>query len=247
MVKSITFAVILPAAGRGARFGGGDKLLEKIGTSTVLQRAVGLFARRQDVSMIVLATEPDRFAAYQQHVAEMLNNKPLMLVEGGRQRWETVMNAVHQLPADVTHVAIHDAARPLTPAAVIDDAFAHASSSGASVPATPEPATLKRCEGGVVVATVSRRGLFQAQTPQCFERQRLAAAYRQLQQLTPLPEVTDDAQVMELAGFSVSVSKGSALNLKITTAEDLAVARALAALSGNPAAMEDWPADAGAP
>ncbi len=230
------FAVILPAAGRGIRFGGADKLLAPIGERTVLQRAVGLFAGRAEVALLVLATEPDRFDAYRRHVEQIVGDTPALFVAGGRERWETVHNALRQLPAGITHVAVHDAARPLTPAAVIDAAFQAAIASKASVPVVPEPATLKRCEAGIVQETVSRRGLYQAQTPQCFERTCLETAYQRLAQMHPMPEITDDAQVLELAGFTVASSAGSVLNLKITTAEDLAMARALAALTQDVAA-----------
>ncbi len=125
-------------------------------------------------------------------------------------------------------VAIHDAARPLTPVEVIDAAFAGAVRVGGSVPVVAEPATLKRVGAdGNLAETVSRAGLFQAQTPQCFARAKLVAAFETLGKRGELDGLTDDAQVFEKIGHAVAATAGSAVNLKITTAEDVGLAEAV--------------------
>jgi len=110
---------------------------------------------------------------------------------------------------------------------VIDAAFAGAVAVGGSVPVVAEPATLKRAADGKVVETVDRRGLFQAQTPQCFGRERILEAFESLAAQNLLGGVTDDAQVFERAGLAVAATAGSVLNLKITTAEDVRLAEAI--------------------
>ena len=99
------------------------------------------------------------------------------------------------------------------------------------MPCLAEPATLKRQGAdGCVRETVDRRGLFQAQTPQCFELAKLLAGYEELLGRGALADVTDDAQVFERMGWPVAMTAGAAVNLKITTAEDAALAAALLAL-----------------
>ncbi len=231
--------MILPAAGSGSRYaadgGGSDKLLADIVGQSVLQRSVGLFATRRDVGLIVIVTARERLDAYRQHLQSILGgsasaaDRRLRFVAGGRERWESVLLGLRALKAEQHHahyVAIHDAARPLAPASVIDEAFAAAMGGGA-LPCVPEPATLKRQNAeGNVAETIDRRGLYQAQTPQCFDLARLLAGYESLQKQGALADLTDDAQVFERMGWPVAITPGSPLNLKITTPADLALARA---------------------
>ena len=226
-----TFAVLLPAAGSGSRFGGGDKLLVDLAGRSVLQRSVELFAQRADVGAIVIVTAPERFADYREHLKGIVMEPRLQFVAGGRERWESVLfglrfiGGLKPLPE---FVAIHDAARPLTPAEVIEEAFAVTRERGAALPCMAEPATLKRQDAaGCVSETVDRRGLFQAQTPQCFDLPKLRAGFESLLAAGKLADVTDDAQVFERTGLAVPITAGSPLNLKITTAADVELARAI--------------------
>lgn len=244
MSEGASFAVVLPAAGSGKRFGGGDKLLADLGGCSVLQRAVGLFARRPEVAQIVLVTGRERLEAYQEHLMPSIKKwkslAELKLVEGGRERWESVLLGLRAVRKGIAYVAVHDAARPLTPQTVIDAAFAGAVSVGGSVPCLAEPATLKRVGTDQRVSeTVARTGLFQAQTPQCFELTKLLRAYEMLLSQGKLEGVTDDAQVFERAQLPVAATVGSAVNLKITTADDIALATALLAASVQPLAPSE--------
>jgi 2-C-methyl-D-erythritol 4-phosphate cytidylyltransferase len=227
------FTVILPAAGKSNRFGGGDKLLSDINGSSVLQRAVTLFASRSDVFCIVIAAPPDRHDAYRRHLEPVLKSTKLGLVQGGSERWESVYNALISSHVQTDYVAVHDAARPLTPKKLIDAVFSAAVEHGAALPLLPEPATLKKMGAdGVVLQTVDRAGLFQAQTPQCFGAGILRDAFERLIHEKRITMVTDDAQVVEWTGGRVIGVPGSAANIKITTPDDLILARALAVQSG---------------
>lgn len=220
------FAAVIPAAGSGNRFGGGDKLLTDLAGQSVLQRSVALFAQRVDVAQIIVITAQERIPVYREHLSSTTNHPPILFVPGGRERWESVLFGLRQVDPSIGYVAIHDAARPLTSQAVIDAAFAGAREIGGSVPGVPEPATLKK--GGkesLIEATVDRRNLFQAQTPQCFRRADLLAAYESLLSSGRLADVTDDAQVFERTSRPVKITSGSGLNIKITTAEDVTLAR----------------------
>jgi 2-C-methyl-D-erythritol 4-phosphate cytidylyltransferase len=244
-----TFAVVLPAAGSGSRFNAGrggevrgqagaetagqaDKLLHEIRGKSVLQRSVALFAARSDVEIVLIVTHPDRFQTYQDHLAPHVASPRLHFAAGGRERWESVLLGLRYL-ADLSErpgfVAIHDAARPLTPPGVIEEAFCTARARGAALPCVAEPATLKRRgPDGTVADTVARANLFQAQTPQCFDFAKLLASYESLLAQNRLADVTDDAQVFERSHLPVPITPGSPLNLKITTPDDLSLARALA-------------------
>jgi 2-C-methyl-D-erythritol 4-phosphate cytidylyltransferase len=222
------FSVILPAAGSGSRFGGGDKLLTEIGGKSVLRRSFELFAWRKDVARIVIVTAAERMEGYREHLG---NPGRLSMVAGGSERWESVVNGLRFLAGGEgvpRFVGIHDAARPLCPQEVIDEAFESTRKRGAGLPCIPEPATLKRRGAdGTVAETVDRKGLFQAQTPQCFELTTLLAGYEQLVRGNGAGDLTDDAQVYERMGLAVPMTAGSGRNLKMTTAGDVELARAI--------------------
>jgi len=224
------FTVILPAAGSGTRFGG-DKLLADLCGKCVLARTVGLFVHRPDTAAIVIATAPDRFATYRDAIDPSRLPLPIHFTPGGIERWDTVYNALCTPLISTEFVAIHDAARPLTPTDVIDAAFAAAMRHGAALPTMPEPATLKAVAstntGVWVNRTVDRRGIHQAQTPQCFRTALLRDAFKLLIDRQMTAGLTDDAQVAELAGHSPCAAAGSSLNIKITHAEDMRLAEAI--------------------
>jgi 2-C-methyl-D-erythritol 4-phosphate cytidylyltransferase len=225
------FAVILPAAGSGTRFGG-DKLLVDIGGRSVLQRSVRLFTQRADVALVVVVTGAERIAAYREHLGE--DGGKVAFVVGGAQRWQSVMNGLKYVAglADApAFVGVHDAARPLCPQEVIDEAFASTVKHGAGLPCVAEAATLKRRgSDGCVAETVDRANLYQAQTPQCFGLRELLAGYEELVRQGRADDLTDDAQVFERiggGGRKVPITAGAAVNMKITTLGDLSVARGL--------------------
>ena len=223
------FAAVIPAAGNGTRFGG-DKLLAGICGRAVLQRSVALFAARVDVAQVVVITAKARFCAYEDYLKSVVSSDRLTLIEGGAERWQSVVNGLNAVRPEIPFVAVHDAARPLTPPEVIDAAFKGAVEIGGAVPVLVEPATLKRLgPGNLIAATVDRAGLFQAQTPQCFDRAQLIAAYAELVASGSIAGVTDDTQVFERTGRKVVGTPGSPLNLKITTTPDVALAEAILA------------------
>jgi 2-C-methyl-D-erythritol 4-phosphate cytidylyltransferase len=146
------------------------------------------------------------------------------LVDGGAERFESVANALARIPDDVDLVAVHDAVRPLGTPGLIDAVFAVAAEHGAALLAVPVADTLKQVDAGTnrVTATTPRTGLWQAQTPQVFRRDWLLDAYAR--RAAAPPPVTDDAQLVEAAGYPVVVVPGATTNFKITTKDDLALA-----------------------
>jgi 2-C-methyl-D-erythritol 4-phosphate cytidylyltransferase len=226
-------AVILPAAGASRRFGGvRGKLLETLAGKPVLLHCLETFHRHPIVRFIVVAVPSD---------ASELKTLPLgdvRLCAGGPSRAQSVLNALRAVPESIGWVAVHDAARPLVREELIDRVFAAAlSHGGAAAPALAVTQTIK--EAGTplpakVVRTVSRHRLWALQTPQIAPRQQLLDAFAKCP--IPLDEVTDDLQVLELAGESTWLVRGEEMNLKITTAADLQLAEFfLRSMPGPPA------------
>ncbi|MEO0964031.1 MAG: 2-C-methyl-D-erythritol 4-phosphate cytidylyltransferase [Planctomycetota bacterium] len=154
--------VILPAAGQGQRFraGGGDNKLEltlggcevkgeRMGGESVLLRSAGAFAGRGDVACLVVAVSPDDVGGFELKWGDRLRDRlpgvEVRVVAGGKvERWETVMKAVEAVPEECTHIAVHDAARPLATRELIDRCFAAAAEQPAVIPAVPVSSTVKR-------------------------------------------------------------------------------------------------------
>jgi 2-C-methyl-D-erythritol 4-phosphate cytidylyltransferase len=238
--------VIIAAAGRSSRFGDRDKLNEDLGGRPVLRRSVELFNTRDDVAGVVVAGPHDRFDAFQLRHGDWIALLGATLCRGGKtHRWETVAAALEHVPRDATHVAVHDAARPATSAALIDRLFAAARSAHAVVPGVAISDTLKRVgaapndlaeadpldailgdagkpktDARQVMETVPREELVRVQTPQVFESGLLRRAYEQ-----DGLESTDDAQLVERVGEPVHVVEGDERNVKITTPKDLELVR----------------------
>jgi 2-C-methyl-D-erythritol 4-phosphate cytidylyltransferase len=149
----------------------------------------------------------------------------LKLVKGGAERYESVQRALEAVSDEAELVCVHDAVRPCVLESWIDKVFAEAAKTGAAVLATPLSGTLKRvAESGVIDETVPRENLFEAQTPQVFKKDLLAAAYADL----PADfKPTDDAEVVERAGHAVAIVPTDRRNIKITQSGDLALAASI--------------------
>ncbi|MBN1346648.1 MAG: 2-C-methyl-D-erythritol 4-phosphate cytidylyltransferase [Phycisphaerae bacterium] len=222
-----TVSVIIPAAGAGKRFGGKEnKIFAKINDSPLFVKTLELFVNRQDVKQVILAVSADDMEQFKGKYGAHIALMGVKLIEGGKERCETVAKALQAVDEEVDLVAVHDAVRPCVSQLWIDDVFAKAAETGAAILACPLRGTLKRTgKGRRITETVSRSDLWEAQTPQVFARQLLIDAYGAIDQ-APRP-ITDDAQVVEASGQAVTVVEGDPRNIKITTRGDLALAAAL--------------------
>ncbi|MEM9082199.1 MAG: 2-C-methyl-D-erythritol 4-phosphate cytidylyltransferase [Planctomycetota bacterium] len=248
--------VIIAAGGSSTRFGERNKLAEELGGRAVLQRSVELFAKRAEFGPIVVAGPADEgaMAEFKVRFGDALGLLGARVVPGGTsERYESVQAAMKALVEaeggdSITHVAVHDGARPVTPNEVLDRVLEAAEQFPAVIPAIPVTDTLKRVgeeevegevdpldailgdagkanQGGdyrTVGSTVEREGLVAVQTPQVFEADVLRRAYAQ-SDLTS----TDDAGLVERLGERVVLVDGDPRNVKITTPLDLLVARAV--------------------
>lgn len=231
------FTVILPAAGQSLRFqtGGGagqKKVFVALNGRPVWLRTADLFRDRPDVHQVIVAIAADDQDYFVDRFGSDLAVLGIDWVVGGSERHESIQRALARVDASSRWVAIHDAARPCATSQDIDQVFAAARQTGAAILAERVHSTLKSVSpGNLVERTVDRRHLWLAQTPQAFEKDLLFTAYERLAMSTPgrpggLP-VTDDAQVVEAAGYPVTVVNGSGQNIKITTAADLKLAEAI--------------------
>lgn len=217
-------AVIIPAAGAGKRFGGDvKKPFAQIDNRPVFIRSVELFLNREDVCQVILAVSPEDYDVVKEKYAANIMFMGIKLVRGGKERFESVKLALAAVPDEADLVCIHDAVRPCVLESWINLVFEKAAAMGAAILAAPIPGTIKRVEKDTIRETVSRTGLWEAQTPQVFKKEVITAAYAQL----PVDaNPTDDAQVVELSGHKVGIIESDRRNLKITTPGDLTLAAA---------------------
>ena len=212
MTIPCTYAAIITAAGRGTRAGGDlPKQWRKLGRDSALARSIRAFAGFSRIIVTVAPQDMDRA------LAEIAG--PVVLVAGGETRSASIRAALETLEgSDITHVLIHDGARPLVSDAVIRGVVdALRAGAQAAAPALPVSDALWRAEGGQVTATASREGLFRAQTPQGFALAPILAAHRAFRE-----GAADDVELALRAGLAVSVTPGDEDNLKLTWPGDFA-------------------------
>lgn len=233
---------------------GPGKIEMELAGKPVFLHAVELFIRRPDVGQVIVAVAPDRLDDFRFRWGDKLGFLGVKVVAGGEtERWQTVARALEAVEDSATHIAVHDAARPLGTTALIDRVFEAAQRFSAVIPACAMGSTLKRVEmddtvetrvdpldsilGSAdhdptpvhkVVETIDRRRLVAVQTPQVFEASLLRRAYRQIADgLLDPSGITDDAQLVEELGEPVRVVEGETTNLKITYPGDAELAEAL--------------------
>ena len=252
-LSHMNLAVIIPAAGGSTRFGFGDKLSQDLGGRAILLRAVEAFVKRAETRKVIVAAPPDDLEGFRNRFGAQLSFHGAQMVAGGRtERWESVRNALAEIDEEITHVAVHDAARPNVSPELLDRVLDAARVHPAVIPGVRVSSTLKRIGvepvraaedeaiadailGGadqvsgapsahLVEETVSRERVVAIQTPQVFERDLLERAYAQ----DSIDGATDDAMLVEQLGQPVVVVEGEARNIKVTTPEDLALVRLLA-------------------
>ena len=223
--------VILPAAGRSARFGGSGpkKPFVPLAGKAVWLHAAERFLDRADVVAVAVVVAADDREFFLEKFGGQLAMKGIAAVVGGAERSDSVKNGLAALPADIDFVAIHDAARPCVDSASIERTFQAAFERGAAIAAVPSTSTLKKANRGsgeglpTIGATLPRDEVWLAQTPQVFRRDWYEEALRRFGH----ERVTDDAQWLERLGKPVALVRGSDLNIKVTTRDDLILAEAI--------------------
>lgn len=216
------FAVILPAAGAGSRFGGAvRKPFAQLEGRPIFVRCIELFLSRSDLVQTLLAVSPGDYDVVREKYAANLMFMGVKVVKGGAERHESVRLALEQVDAAADFVCVHDAVRPCVLPEWIDRVFAAAVEHGAAILAAPLVGTIKRVLQQRVEQTIPREGLFEAQTPQVFRVALLREAYARLPAGV---HPTDDAEVVERIASPVAIVETDRRNIKITTPGDMVMA-----------------------
>jgi len=213
---------IIVAAGGSSRMVGADKLFALLGGGPLLARALQPFQGSPLVGRIVLVLSGANLERGRALADAYGIGKLTAACEGGPRRQDSVRLGLEALgPCD--WVLVHDGARPLVSAELIERGLAAARETGAAVPAVPVADTVKEAgRDGLVHRTLDRSRLWAAQTPQVFRHDLLLRAHREVS-----AEVTDDAAMLEALGLPVKLFEGSPANIKVTTPGDLRLAEAL--------------------
>lgn len=227
-MPDLTVAV-LPAAGSGQRMGAPKaKQFLSLGGMPILSRTCALLDQVPEVDQVVVAVPAGQEAAVERLcLAPYRLSKPFQVVTGGAQRQDSVRagaQAARELGA--RWLLVHDAVRPLAPPSLFGQVLKAARQCGAALAALPCFDTVKKAgPDQMVAATLDREGLWLAQTPQAFDLDLLLAAQEKAS--SQGLNATDEARLMEAMGHEVRLVEGSRGNIKITTPEDLGLARAL--------------------
>jgi 2-C-methyl-D-erythritol 4-phosphate cytidylyltransferase/2-C-methyl-D-erythritol 2,4-cyclodiphosphate synthase len=222
MASSASFSAVVVAAGSGLRAGPGEpKAWRLLGSRALVRWSVeGLLSA--GAAEVVVVVAHDRLAAVDEALAGL---EGWRAVTGGATRADSVQAGLAALTCGRNQpVLVHDAARPFVTRTHVDRLLAALDVADGAAPTLPVPDTLKRGDG-LVDETVSRDGLWRAQTPQAFRFGRLKAAYRRW---PANEEPTDDAQVIERAGGQVAMVPGDPMLMKLTYPEDFLMAEQLA-------------------
>ena len=221
--------VIIMAAGSGTRMGAGrPKQFLELEGKAILQKTMEVFLNACPGISVITVLPQDFIGYWREYCLENNFVCPQILVPGGITRFHSVRNALDRVPEGAL-VAVHDGVRPLLSEGLVRDMFEKAEGVPALIPVTPCVDTMKVLENkdGELVAVpgakADRSVLYGAQTPQIFHSEILKEAYAMPYDTS----FTDDASVVEKYGKSLSYVVGERLNIKITTQDDLLLARAI--------------------
>ncbi|MEX2397482.1 MAG: 2-C-methyl-D-erythritol 4-phosphate cytidylyltransferase [Balneolales bacterium] len=215
-----TLSVIIPAAGSGIRMKSDvPKPFIKLHQKTVLEHTVEAFKQVPQVQRIVIATSGDTLEKARTLFSDNGSEPEVLCIEGGSERQYSISNALQKV-GDVDLVAIHDAVRPFVRVKDILECSEAALGIGAAILAVKASDTIKVVDDSAFVTeTLDRGKIWLAQTPQIFRKDILLSAYSKA--LESDLAFTDDASLVEHAGYPVKVIPGDSRNIKLTYPNDM--------------------------
>jgi 2-C-methyl-D-erythritol 4-phosphate cytidylyltransferase len=220
--KGSKLGVVIVAAGTSQRMAGINKLFASLGGKPLLAWSVDTCQRYSSVRQIVLVLN-DKDLVRGQKLKKERGWSKVTLCPGGARRQDSVREGLRQI-RDCDLILIHDGARPFLTSDLIENGLKLARQAKAVIAAVPIKDTIKLANGGKLIKETLRRDrLWAAQTPQIFSFDMITRAYENL-----AAEVTDDATAVERLGYKVKLYMGDYKNIKVTTTEDLALARIIA-------------------
>jgi len=222
MNKGSKLGAVIVAAGTSQRMEGINKLFVPLGGKPLLAWSVDTCQRYSLVQQIVLVLNDEDLARGQKLKKERGWSK-VTLCPGGARRQDSVREGLHKLK-DCHWIMIHDGARPFLTLDLIENGLEAARETGAAVAAVPVKDTIKlAADERLIGETLQRDRLWAAQTPQIFSFDVITRAYENL-----AAEVADDATAVERLGHKVQLYMGAYKNIKVTTPQDLALAKVIA-------------------
>ncbi len=225
MTEKLTgFHLLLPGGGSSSRFGRENKLLADLNGLPVFLHAVRSLAPLFDG--VIMAVPETLIPVFEAEQKKYLPEVSVTFIPGGATRMESVLKLTEKAAElGAEYAAVHDAARPMIQPDPVLRCAEVCRETGAALLCHRITDTLKRGIDGTVAETVPRDEMFGAETPQMFRLSLFLPAIRKIS--ASGVSCTDDAQIMELAGFSVSIVENVSPNLKVTHESDLRLCRAL--------------------
>jgi 2-C-methyl-D-erythritol 4-phosphate cytidylyltransferase len=222
-------SAVVAAAGEGTRLKSKvPKPLVQIYSRPLLVYSLKTLSRHPAINEIIVVVNSKNSRKIIKEIRQYRISKIKGFVLGGRRRQDSVYNGLRETDSRADLVLIHDAARPFINKSILSAAIKQARESGVVIAGVPLKATVKMVKGKgprwFVEKTIDRKNLWEIQTPQVFKRNLILEACRKLGN----EDVTDDAMLLEGLGRRVGLVLGSYDNIKITTPEDLVIARAIA-------------------
>lgn len=206
---------IIPAGGTSSRFGNKNKLLEKINGKEVIKYTVEAF-EASDIDEIIICANK---TIIEELNRIFQNSSKVKIIEGGQSRQASVFNGLQACECD--YVLIHDGARPMISTDLVNRAIEMVKDKKALTVATKTIDTIKEVVDGKIIRTIDRSKLYNTQTPQAFEYKLIKQAHEKLYG----QNFTDDAGMLEELGETVYILDGSYKNIKITTQNDIDIAK----------------------
>lgn len=227
--SKMNIATIIPAGGTGDRFGGNiPKQFVNLDGIPVIVRTLLVFEITPEITSIVVSVLPQYKSKLEAYVRDYSISKVTDLVDGGKERHYSVLNAMNTksvLNSDI--VLIHDAVRPFASPLLVQEIIEATKIYGAAIPGLTPKETIKHIdENNFIRETISRHSLVSVQTPQGFRKEIIYKAYQSLKNGDL--SITDDATLVENLGFQVHVIPGEEFNIKITSKPDFWLSEVLA-------------------
>ena len=223
----MNITAIIPAAGSGSRYSTvKNKLTENLSGVPVIIRTLQKISAADKINNIIICTSIDLLDEIKKLAEEHNISKAKDIVLGGKTRQESVFLGLKEAEKyNPDYVLIHDGARPLVSGEIIENSINAAVKKGAAIAAVPAKDTIKKVnpDTGEIVKTLNRSELWNVQTPQVFKFRAVLGAHESLKN----SDFTDDAALLEEMKIPVFVVEGSYKNIKITTEEDLKIAKTL--------------------
>ena len=218
-------SVIIVAAGRGTRMNMEiNKAFIDIDGKQMVAHTIDTFYNCPEIDEIIVAVSKYDLNKFKEEIIKPHYFKNIKVVVGGKERQDSIYNALKELDPKSEIVLIHDGARPFVKEETIVKLIDKTKDTGAAIVAVPVKDTVKVIdEEGMICSTPNRSKLWAAQTPQAFNRKLIVDAHEKAHNESFLG--TDDSMLVERLGVKVDIVEGSYENIKITTPEDLDIAQ----------------------